>query len=412
MGFARRLALQALCLLFVQTSIPRAAELNLVAIRSDFAFIEAQARKTVASLAPGAYPRSQGDRGAWKTVGPDDWTSGFFPGELWLLYQATGSPEWRAAARAWTAPLASQAARKDTHDLGFMIGLSFGNAYRLTGDPNDKSILLTAAASLASRFNPKVGALRSWDFGPWRYPVIVDNMMNLGLLFWGARQGDPHWSAIATRHARSTLARLVRSDGCVRQLADFDPETGRLIGYDRTGGMTDNSVWSRGQAWALYGFAEAYQATGDPALGAAADKAAECFLRHLPPDGAPFWDFDAAALPTTPRDSSAAAIAADGLMILSDASDASAKRAQDLKEAEVILASLSAGWRAPAAGEAILAHGSASGRDPHDADADTALIWGDYYFAEALLRLRNRLEHRPGWSLYGNAFAPRHANPR
>ncbi len=276
MVFVRRGALQFLFLLAIGTSGSRAAGLDLTGIQSDFAFIEAQARKTIASLTPGAYPTSRGETGAWKTVDAADWTSGFFPGELWLLYQATGSPEWRAAAEAWTAPLAAQAARKDTHDLGFMIGLSFGNGFRLTGDPGYKSVLLTAGASLATRFNSKVGALRSWDFGPWRYPVIVDNVMNLGLLFWGAKHGgDPRWSGIAARHAQTTIADFIRSDGCVRQLADYDPDTGRLRAYDKTGGISENSVWSRAQAWALYGLAEAYAATRRPAFEAAAEKVAE-----------------------------------------------------------------------------------------------------------------------------------------
>jgi unsaturated chondroitin disaccharide hydrolase len=200
---ALRRSIVALAALPALAGGARAEPIDLAGIASDLAFIEAQAAKTVASLgSPSLYPISGGETGTWATVGPSEWTSGFFPGELWLLYQATGSAQWEIEARVWTAPLASQASRRDTHDVGFIIGTSFGNAYRLTRDPACKATILTAAASLTARFNPKVGAVRSWDFGPWQYPVIVDNMMNLGPLQWGAaNRGDASWADIAATYA-------------------------------------------------------------------------------------------------------------------------------------------------------------------------------------------------------------------
>ena len=388
----RRIALQAL--LFIGVTVPgaSASTLNLTGIAADLKFIEAQARKTVASLTPdySSYPSAGGEKGTWATVSASNWTSGFFPGELWLLYQATGSAKWLADAQAWTAPLASQATRTDTHDVGFIIGTSFGNAYRLTGDPSYNAEILTAAASLATRYNPTVGAVRSWDFGSWQYPVIIDNMMNLGPLQWGATHGgNPAWGVEAATHAQTTIADLVRSNGSTYQIANFDPTTGALLNNDTVQGLSVNSTWSRGQAWGLYGFVQAYQATGNPAFLTEAESIASYFFQHLPSDYVPYWDFNAPATSTTPRDTSAAAIAADGLVILSTVAKTTAQRATYLTEAEDILESLSANYLAPSSGEAVLIDGSDN--VPGDYEVNTALIFGDYYFTEGLLRLQDAL---------------------
>jgi unsaturated chondroitin disaccharide hydrolase len=387
-------------LIFVAFAAP-AASAATVNIAADLNFIEAQAQKTVASLSPGAYPRSGGQTGTWHTVSASDWTSGFFPGELWLLYQATGSAQWLSDAQAWTAPLASQATRTDTHDVGFIIGESFGNGYRLTGDAAYKSEILTAAGSLATRYNPTVGAVRSWSFGSWSYPVIIDNMMTLGPLQWGATHGgDPTWGADAARHAQTTRKYFVRSNGSTDQLANFNPATGAFLNYDKTGGISATTTWSRGQAWGLYGFVQAYQATGNSADLFTAEKIAGYFFRHLPSDYVPYYDFDATPGPTTPRDTSAAAIAADGLVMLSWLAQTAGQRSTYLKDAEDILGSLSSSsYLAPASGEAVLALGT--GDAPINSEVDTALIYGDYFFTEGLLRLQDRLDGLPDWTLYG-----------
>ena len=210
-------------------------------IASDLSFIENQVSKTLMSLGSPAsgYPVSGGDSGPWKTTTPSDgaegWTSGFFPGELWLLYQATGSPQWLTAAQTWTAPLATQASstgRPDPTDIGFIIGTSFGNGYRLTGDPSYKSVLITAGKSLASLYNPTVGALRSWTFTPYEPPnfaVIIDSMMTLGPLQWGASNGGSStWAGIAATHAQTVATNLVRLDGSTFEVAVFDQTTGAL----------------------------------------------------------------------------------------------------------------------------------------------------------------------------------------
>ena len=236
-----------------------ATPLDSQGIATDLSFIEGQATKTLRSLGSptSGYPVSGGNSGKWTTTSPSSesqgWTSGFFPGELWLLYQATGSQRWLKAAQQWTGPLASQASsvtRVDPTDIGFIIGTSFGNGYRL-GDSSYKSVLLTAGKSLASLYNSKVGAVRSWTFGPWQFPVIIDSMMTLGPLQWGAGNGGSStWAGFAATHAKTVSTNLVRLDGSTYQLANFNPTTGAPASPEhyQTGGLSATSVWARGQA--------------------------------------------------------------------------------------------------------------------------------------------------------------------
>ncbi len=222
--------------------------------------------------------------------------NGFFPGQLWLLYQATGSPQWLAAARQWTAPLASQAGGRpiDPTDIGFIIGTSFGNGYRLTGDPSYKSVLVTTGNSLASLYNPNVGAVLSWTFPQYHFPVIIDSMMTLGPLQWGAGNGgNPAWAGIASTHAQTVTTNLVRLDGSTYQLSDFNPVTGAPESpqYYQTGGLSATSVWARGQAWPLYGFVQALSDVGQPAFLTTAEDVANYFVDHSPADGIPPWGF-------------------------------------------------------------------------------------------------------------------------
>ncbi|MGB7973223.1 MAG: PEPxxWA-CTERM sorting domain-containing protein [Roseiarcus sp.] len=359
--------------------------------------------KTLTSLGSptSGYPVSGGDSGTWTTTSPSSgsqgWTTGFFPGQLWLLYQATGSPQWLAAARQWTAPLASQASapRIDPTDIGFIIGTSFGSGYRLTGDPSYKDVLITAGGSLASYYNSKVGAVRSWTFGPWEFPVIVDSMMTLGPLQWGAGNGgSPAWAGIASTHAQTVTTNIVRSNGSTFELANFDPSTGALLSQETFAGYSNSSTWARGQAWALYGFVQAYQTSGNPAFLTTAEDVANYFVGHLPANDIPPWDFGAPPTPTPPVDTSAAAIAADGLVMLSTVAGTSALKMQYLQDAENILGSLSS-YLGPPSGESVLFDGF-----PGKNGSNTALIYGDYYFTEALLRLQDVLDGKPGWVLY------------
>ena len=311
----QRLALIALASITCLMSEARAAALDSPqGIASDLSFIESQVTKTLNSLgsspAPGnpLYPVLGGDSGTWTTTSPSDgaqgWTSGFFPGELWLLYQATGSTAWRDAAQAWTAPLVSQTGARpvDPTDIGFIIGTSFGNGYRLTGDPSYKSVLLTTGGTLASPslYNSKVGAVLSWTFPPYEPPnhfaVIVDSMMTLGPLQWGAGNGGSStWAGIAATHAQTVATNLVRSDGSTFEVADFNPTTGALLSKGTYAGYSDSSTWARGQAWALYGFVQAYQTSGNAAFLMTAEDLANYFVGQLLADGTwiPPWDFNA-----------------------------------------------------------------------------------------------------------------------
>jgi len=328
---------------------------TLQGIDSDLSFIEQQAMKTLQSLgtptATSGYPVSGGDTGTWTTTNPASsgvgWTSGFFPGELWLLYQATGQQQWATAATTWTTPLAAQATfpppspttpRMDPTDIGFIIGTSFGNAYRLTGNPSYQSVLITAGTSLAGLYNPTVGAVRSWTFPQYNFPVIIDSMMTLGPLQWGATNGgSASWATIAATHSTTVTNNLVRSDGSTFQVANFNGMTGALISQSTFSGLSADSTWARGEAWALYGFTQEYQTSDNPAFLTTAENLANYFVGQLLADGTwiPPWDFNARG--SQPVDTSAAAIAADGLVMLSTVAGTSALKAQYLQDAENIL---------------------------------------------------------------------------
>jgi unsaturated chondroitin disaccharide hydrolase len=382
-------------------------------IATDLSFIEQQVTKTLDSLGsvPAAnplYPYTGGDSGTWTTTSPSDrahgWTSGFFPGELWLLYQATGSTAWRDAAQAWTTPLASQASsvdRIDPTDIGFIIGTSFGNAYRLTGDTAYKNVINAAGKSLAGLYNPTVGAVRSWTFSPYEPPnfaVIIDSMMTLGPLQWGASNGGMStWAGYAATHAQTVITNLVRPNGSTFEVAVFDQTTGALKSQGTFAGYSDSSTWGRGQAWALYGYVQSYQTLDNPAFLTTAEDVANYFVGQLVADHTwiPPWDFDAPG--TQPVDTSAAAIAADGLVMLSTVAGTSALETMYLDDAENILGTLSSHYldNLNPKGESVLIDGF-----PGNGGTNTALIYGDYYFTEALLRLQNVLDGKPGWVLY------------
>jgi unsaturated chondroitin disaccharide hydrolase len=414
----QRLALLAWVSVTCLASEARAQLDTPAGIASDLTYIEGQVTKTLDSLGSPAsgYPVSGGDSGTWTTTTPLSnglgWTTGFFPGELWLLYQATGQTQWETAAENYTAPLlpysspylppnlppgSTMTLRDDPTDIGFIIGTSVGNGYRLTGNPAYQAALLATGTSLAALYNPTVGAVRSWTFSQYMYPVIIDSMMTLGPLQWGASQpgGQSTWATIASTHATTVTKNLVRSNGSTFQVADFDPTTGALLSQTTFSGYSSSSTWARGEAWALYGFTQAYQTSGNLAFRATAENIANYFVGQLVADKTwiPPWDFDAPG--TQPVDTSAAAIAADGLIMLSTV--AGAAGAMYLQDAEDILGALS-GYFDPS-GEAVLTDGytgTASG-------TNTALIYGDYYFLEALLRLQNVLDGQPDWVLYSPA---------
>lgn len=371
----------------VASAVPAAAGFGCATVHRDLQVATAHLDQANRSLAVGRYPaRSKGD-GTWITTGPEEWTSGFLPGALWLAYEQSGNPYWRDWARAREAGIESQEYNTGTHDIGFMIYDSFGNGYRLTADQREHDVTLTAAGSLSRRFNPAVGSIRSWgaitDPG---FTVIIDNMMNIELLFWGAAQGgDPTWAQMAVRHAFTSARDLVRPDGSTFQAAEYDQDSGAVVRRHTVQGYNDNSTWSRGQAWAIHGFTTTYGYTHNQHFLDTARAAADYFVHHLPADGVPYWDFGLPRTVGQPRDSSAAAIAASGLIELSALDPDRTRSTRYLHAAQAILTALSTPTYLADRTDrgAILLHGT---QNKPAGNADTGLIFGDYYFLEALLR--------------------------
>ena len=332
------------------------------------------------------------ERGALVRVAPEDWTSGFFPGSLWYLHEATGEARWRDAARRFTRTLEPLQHFRDHHDLGFMLFCSFGNGLRLTGDPAYRAVLVNGARSLATRFDPRVGMIRSWDHGAWSYPVIVDNLMNLELLTWAAREaGEPRLLEIAVRHADATLEHHVRPDGSSYHLVDFDRGTGAVLARRTVQGAADGSTWARGQAWGLYGFTMMYRETRHARYLRQAERMARFVMDHprLPADRIPWWDFDAPGIPAAPRDASAAAITASALLELAGhAPDPGfAARCRVLAREQLATLVSPAYLAAPGDNGGFLLRHSV-GALPHGVEIDVPLVYADYYLLEALLRLR------------------------
>ena len=344
------------------------------------------------------YFRASGPAGEWSTVPTEDWTSGFFPGCLWKTYEWSEEKLFRSAAERWTAGLESQKFNNRTHDIGFMTFCSFGNGYRLTGNSHYKEVLLQAAQTLATRFNPKIGCIKSWESGKeWAYPVIIDNMMNLELLFWASKNGGPApLREIALSHAQKTMNTHVRSDGGTYHVVDYDTATGEITKKQTHQGYSDESVWARGQAWAVYGFTMTFRETGEARFLATARKVADFFVDRLPPDGVPYWDFYAPGIPDVQRDASAAAIASSALIELSTLETDAPRQAKYLSAARRILATLcSPAYLAEGTGSAgILNH--AVGNMPRNGEVDVSLIYADYYFLDAMLRFRGLQSYRAG----------------
>ena len=336
-------------------------------------------------------PRATSSSGKWQQTPVNDWTSGFFAGTLWQLYSFTKNPLLKTRAIRWTLPLTAIPQGAYTHDLGFQYNSSFANAYRITGDERFRIPAMTAARLLANRFNPVVGAIKSWDWmdASKPFPVIADNMMNLELLFWAARQknGDPHWKDIATQHARTTLREHVRPDGSSYHVVVFDPKTGKVLQKLTHQGYADSSTWARGQAWLIYGFTMTFRETGEREFLDAARKLADWYLAHLPRDGMPCWDFNA---PDCEKDASAAAIAASGLLELGTyvpRPDNERYRTAATKT----LNELSAHYTSKTA-QSLLVH--AVGNKPANSEVDVGLTYADYYYVEALLRERGQMPAR------------------
>jgi unsaturated chondroitin disaccharide hydrolase len=330
------------------------------------------------------------ENGNLKLVSSRDWTSGFFPGVLWMLYEQTGKEEWKTQAALFTANMEREKTNGTTHDMGFKMYSSYGNGYRLTHDENYKQIILTSARTLSTRFNAKAGVLKSWDHHEqvWQYPVIIDNMMNLELLFEASKlTGDSSFRHIAVTHANTTMKNHYRPDFSSYHVVDYDTVTGNVIKKNTHQGYADESAWSRGQAWGLYGYAMCYRETKDPAYLHHAEHIAAFLLHHpnLPKDMVPYWDFNAPGIPNEERDASAAAIMASALYELSGYSS----NAKEYRSAaDKIMESLTNHYRSPIGENKgfILLH--SVGSKPAKSEVDVPINYADYYYVEALLRAR------------------------
>ncbi len=336
------------------------------------------------------YPCTLADDGSLKLVRPYDWRSGFFPGELWYMYEYTQDEFWKEQAERYTDSLEVLRTFTGTHDLGFMLYCSYGNAYRLNPAEEYKQILLDGADALISRFNPAVGCIRSWDHGKWQFPVIIDNLMNLEYLFWAAKaSGDSTYYNIAVKHADTTLKNHFREDNSSFHVVDYDPQTGLVLQRCTHQGYSDESSWSRGQAWGLYGYTMCYRETGDERYLDQAEKIAEFIMSNpnMPEDHVPYWDYDAPGIPDEPRDASASAVTASALYELSGYSSLHGSEYKDF--ADSILESLYESYRNPE-GEV---HGfllrSSTSHKMAGIEVDAPLNYADYYFLEALLRKKN-----------------------
>ncbi|MBD8488168.1 glycoside hydrolase family 88 protein [Echinicola sp. CAU 1574] len=317
------------------------------------------------------------------------WCSGFYPGTLLYLDEYHKDEAIKNEALRALDLLEKEQYNTSTHDLGFMMYCSFGNAFRLDPNPAYKDVLIQSAKSLSSRFSEKVGAIKSWDSREGDFLVIIDNMMNLELLFWAtAATGDSTYYDIAIKHADTTLKNHFREDHSSYHVLNYNPETGEVNKKRTAQGYADESAWARGQAWGLYGYTVMYRVTKDQKYLDQAVAIAEFVLNHpnMPDDKIPYWDFDAPQIPNELRDSSAGAIMASALLELSGYVDAD-KSEKYWGNAKEMITTLTGPEYIAAAGTNggfLLKHGV--GHIPENSEIDVPLTYGDYYLVEAMLR--------------------------
>src|SRR5712672_4586323 len=362
------------------------------------ALAEGQLTDTLAYTSTSQFPVSTNPANGnkWNLAAPSYWTSGFFPGELWIMYEKTLSSSWLPRAQAQTATMQSQDVNAPDHDIGFKILGTYGNSYRIGRDPADMTVIQTAANAMATNlWRSGAGVIESWPTYDSHITVIIDNMMNLELLLFAAQNGgNPAWRTMAISHAVKTMQNHVRADGSTFHVVDYNTD-GTVFSKFTAQGAGADTTWSRGQAWGLNGFTMVYRYTkNDPNVPAAtsasflatAQQLADYFIKNLPPDFVPYWDFSQSG--TAPRDSSAAAIAASGLLDLSTQVKTQTDSARYRPAALNILSSLSStaylGDRI--ATDGILLHVSAA--VPQNSGVDTSLIYGDYYFLQGCYRAR------------------------
>ncbi len=323
------------------------------------------------------------------------WCSGFFPGTLWYLYENNKNPELLKYAKMYTDRVEREKYTTDNHDVGFMLYCSFGNGLRLTGDEHYKDVLLTGATSLSTRYNPTIGLIRSWDHNKenWQYPVIIDNIMNLELLLWAAEHsGNPVFRQISLSHADKTIEHHFRPDYSSYHVVSYDTLTAMPHLKQTHQGYSDQSAWSRGQAWGLYGYTYLYRETKDKRYLDQAQNIASFLIDHpnMPQDYIPYWDYDSPEIPNTPRDASAACIMASALTELSDYVNTGLANKYLHVVSQQIRTLASPEYTAGLGGNGCFILKHSTGGYPFNSEVDVPLTYADYYYLEALTRLKRK----------------------
>ncbi|MBD8388752.1 glycoside hydrolase family 88 protein [Dysgonomonas sp. BGC7] len=387
-------------------------------INSDFAFADKQLTYAISEIekaianepvnekerrekrkqGPLVSPRSIDENGNLIMVTSRDWTSGFFPGELWYMYEYTQDEKWKTLAQEFTVPIEQEKTNGITHDMGFKVYCSFGNGYRLTKDEQYKDVLLQSAYTLITRYKPNAKIIRSWDHNKdkWQSPVIIDNMMNLELLFWAFKESkDSLFYNIAVNHATTTMKNHFRDDYSSYHVVDYDTITGNVLAKHTHQGYSHQSAWARGQAWAVYGYTMCYRETGKSEFLEQAKHVANYIFTHpnLPQDLIPYWDYDAPEIPNEPRDVSAATVTASALYELSLYDKENSGKY--LNWANTIIDNLSNNYLAKEGNDRgfLLLH--STGSKPGKFEVDKPLSYADYYFLEALLRKQKLEQSKP-----------------
>ncbi|WP_430933463.1 glycoside hydrolase family 88 protein [Saccharicrinis sp. 156] len=351
----------------------------------DYALGEIEKVKTDSLL----WPRSV-EKGAITMVPSKDWTSGFFPGNLWMLYELTQNDKWKELAMDYTLPLEPEKWNDDNHDIGFKMYCSFGHAIKYSDDPKLKEILIQSAKTLSTRYNPVVGCIRSWNSltEQWAYPVIIDNMMNLELLMWAAKEtGNEGFREIAIKHAQTTMKNHFRDDYSCYHVVGYNPETGAAEKKNTHQGYADDSDWTRGQGWALYGYTMMYRETGMEEFLNQAIHVAQYLINEadIKNGDVPYWDFDAPNIPNEPKDASAAAVISSALFELYQYS----KDQEHYDVAKKLLDTMSSDDFFAKTGENggfLLKH--STGSKPYNSEIDVPLVYADYYFLESLIKYK------------------------
>lgn len=330
--------------------------------------------------------RSFNHEGGYDMVGTNDWTCGFTPGMMWYMYELTGDEKWNKIAANYNSKIDGVQFRTTTHDLGFMVYCSYGNGYRLTGDEAYKQAIVDGSNSLITRFNETTGCIRSWDWGEWQFPVIIDNMMNLEMLMKASEiTGDPKYKEVAIAHANTTMDHHFRDDWSSVHVVDYDTLTGEVIQRQTHQGLNDDSAWGRGQAWGLYGYMVMFRETGDTNYLQTAVNIADFIIPNLPDDKVSYWDFNDPKIPDTFRDVSAAAITAAALLELGK--ENMANNPAYINLANEIIASLNSDkYRAAQGTNGGFLLGHSVGNLPGNSEIDVPINYADYYYLEALIK--------------------------